>query len=34
MQDVIFIAVIAGFFLLALAYMAGCEALGKGAESK
>jgi hypothetical protein len=34
MQDVIFIAIIAGFFLLALAYRAGCEALGKGAEDK
>jgi hypothetical protein len=34
MQDVIFIAIIVGFFLLALAYMSGCEALGKGAESK
>lgn len=34
MQDVIFIAIILGFFLLALAYMSGCEALAKGAESK
>lgn len=34
MQDVIFIAVIVGFFLLALAYVSGCEALGKGAENK
>lgn len=34
MQDVIFIAIIVGFFLLALAYIAGCEALGRGAETK
>ena len=34
MQDVIFIAIIIGFFLLALAYMSGCETLGKGAETR
>jgi hypothetical protein len=34
MQDVIFIAVIVGFYILAPAYMSGCEALGKGAKSK
>jgi hypothetical protein len=34
MSDVIFIAVIAGFFLLALAYLKGCEALRKGALNK
>jgi len=30
MLDLLFIAVIVGFFLLALAYLSGCEALGKG----
>ena len=34
MQDLIFIAIIVGFFLLALAYMSGCEALGKGAQNR
>ena len=34
MQDLIFIADYCRFFLLALAYMSGCEALGKGAQNK
>jgi len=33
MLDLLFIAVIAGFFLLALAYLSGCEAL-RGAAGK
>lgn len=34
MLDLIFIGAIAGFFLAALAYVAGCEQLrGKGNES-
>lgn len=33
MLDLIFIAVIIGFFLLALAYLKGCEALRKGAAN-
>ena len=32
MLDLIFIAVIVAFFLLALAYLAGCESLRKGAK--
>ncbi len=31
MSDFIFIAVIVGFFLIAIAYMAACESLRKGA---
>lgn len=34
MLDVIFIAAIIGFFLLALAYLSGCEALRKGAKTE
>jgi hypothetical protein len=34
MLDLLFIAAIIGFFLLALAYLAGCEALRKGAKSE
>jgi len=34
MLDVIFIAVIIGFFLIALAYVAGCERLRKGARNE
>lgn len=34
MTDLIYIGIIVVFFLLALAYLAGCEALGKGAEKE
>jgi hypothetical protein len=35
MTDLIYIALITGFFLLGLVYLAGCEALGrKGVENK
>lgn len=34
MSDLIFIGIIIGFFLLALAYIAGCENLRKGAKSE
>jgi hypothetical protein len=34
MVDLIFIATIVAFFLLALAYIAGCDALRKGAKSE
>jgi hypothetical protein len=34
MLDVIFIASIAGFFLLALVYLKGCEVLRKGAKNE
>jgi succinate-acetate transporter protein len=32
MWDVIFLGIIVGFFLLAIAYVAGCESLRKGAK--
>ncbi len=32
MVDLIYIGVIVAFFLLALAYVAGCDALRKGGE--
>jgi hypothetical protein len=34
MIDLIFITIIAAFFLLALAYIAGCDRLRKGAKSE
>jgi len=34
MLDVIFILAIIGFFLLALAYLRGCEALRQGEKGK
>ena len=34
MLDLIFIAAIIGFFLLALAYLKGCESLQKGETEK
>lgn len=34
MQDILFILVIIGFFLAAIAYVAACEALGKRREDK
>jgi hypothetical protein len=34
MLDAIYISAIIGFFLLALAYMAGCDNLRKGEKSK
>ncbi len=34
MLDLIFIAVIIGFFLLALIYIAGCDGLRKGGKSE
>jgi hypothetical protein len=34
MSDLIYVAVIGGFFLLALSYLAGCDALNKGAKSE
>ena len=34
MMDLIFIAAIIGFFLLALAYLASCESLKKGVNDK
>jgi hypothetical protein len=33
MRDLIFLAIIVGFFILALAYVAGCESL-KGAKNE
>lgn len=32
--DLAFVGIIIGFFLLALAYIAGCESLRKGAKEK
>jgi hypothetical protein len=34
MLDLIFIGAIIGFFLLALAYLVGCESLRKGAKNE
>jgi hypothetical protein len=34
MFDLLFIALIVGFFLLALAYVAGCDSLRKGAKEE
>ncbi len=34
MLDLIFIAIIVGFFLIALVYIAACEKLRKGAKSE
>jgi hypothetical protein len=34
MLDLIFIAAMIGFFMLALGYIAGCESLRKGAKSE
>ncbi len=34
MLDLLFIGAIIGFFLLALAYLAGCENLRKGAKNE
>jgi hypothetical protein len=34
MLDLLFIGVMIGFFLLALAYVSGCEALKKGAKDE
>lgn len=34
MSDLIFIIVIIGFFLLAIAYVAACESLRKGGKSE
>lgn len=34
MADLIFIAVIIGFFLMAIGYVAACDWLRKGARSK
>lgn len=34
MADLIFIAMIVAFFLLAIAYIAGCDRLRKGAKSE
>lgn len=34
MLDLLYLALIIGFFLLALAYIAACDALKKGAEEK
>lgn len=34
MMDLLFIAAIIGFFLLALAYLRGCESLQKGETGK
>ena len=30
--DIVFLGIIVGFFLLAIAYIAGCESLRKGAK--
>lgn len=32
--DLAFVGIIVGFFLLAIAYLAGCESLRKGEKSK
>jgi succinate-acetate transporter protein len=32
--DMVFIGIVVGFFLLAIAYMAGCESLRKGDKSE
>lgn len=34
MFDLLFMALIIGFFLLALAYIAGCDSLRKGAKEE
>jgi hypothetical protein len=34
MEDLIYIGIIIGFFLLALAYIAGCDSLSKGAKEE
>jgi len=34
MWDLTFLGIITGFFLLATAYLAGCESLRKGEKSK
>lgn len=34
MMDLIYIAAIVGFFILALGYLRGCESLKKGADEK
>ena len=34
MFDLLFIALIVGFFLLSLAYVAGCDSLRKGAKEE
>jgi hypothetical protein len=34
MTDIIYIAVITGFFVLALVYISGCEALANGGRKK
>jgi hypothetical protein len=34
MLDLVFLGVIVGFFFIALAYLAGCESLQKGASEE